>query len=109
MEFRPPLPKSDADDSGASSNHPIGDADAVGEPNDVGGRATAGDTPLVKRLASGSAVGCLSYKKTGHQPTSIDECGQLFPTSFVMNIQLSAKNGTTHHSSPLADWYVVRI
>jgi len=37
LEFRPPPTISDADVSGALSNHPIGDADAVGEPNDVGG------------------------------------------------------------------------
>ena len=36
LEFRPPPTKSDADDSGAASNHPIGDIDAVGEPDDVG-------------------------------------------------------------------------
>ena len=35
--FRRPVPKSDADDSGASLKCPIGDIDAVGEPSDVGG------------------------------------------------------------------------
>ena len=35
--FRRPMPLSDEDDSGPSFNHLIGDVDAVGEPNGVGG------------------------------------------------------------------------
>ena len=34
-ESLPPPTISDADGNGASFKHPIGDADAIGEPNDV--------------------------------------------------------------------------
>jgi len=63
----------------------------------------------VKRLASGSAVGCLSYKKTGHQPTSIDEYGQPLRSRCGINMHRSANNETTAQSLPLADWAVVPL
>ena len=37
MEFRPPPTTSDADGNGASLRPPLGDIDAVVQPNDVGG------------------------------------------------------------------------
>ena len=63
MEFLPPPTISDADGNGASFNHPIGNVDAVGGPNDVGGRATAGDTALCVALKLAVqwllALGCI--------------------------------------------------
>ena len=37
MEFRPPPTNSDADGIGASLRSPLGDIDAVVQPDDVGG------------------------------------------------------------------------
>ena len=109
------MPLSDEDDSEASFNHPIGDVDAVGEPNDVGEWDSGGRlSSLCGAEASFSylSLARLSNREIlGQQPTSIDEYGRFSPTSSCsMNMHRNAKNGKTPHSPSLAaECGVVRV